>query len=300
MGSNAVFEQVPFDLAWIGETGYMTEALDLIPENSTKVLVGYQICHQMPDEALTPRRRHAIRSAWVSSTQGNVGSRPLSFKISHQRIEQEVRGLVDSVPYGRRINYNGRAIITPHQIVVKVTGEDHQPLPVGQNYDTIELWLPYVWRNSGKIQWLQSSHYTEHGTQLIPKYHDGFHRVCQHLINALIKMTAISFGKEPESRFYEKMYTQFLIIEREHERCARDIQTQAKRTRPMPLDSETANLHGTLQSLVHQNRHRHDPETLFASLRQALQHYYRYVMASKMTLCLSKDSPLLSLSEAVL
>lgn len=288
------YRQVAFDPTWIDETGFMLGALDLV-KSDNEMLVGFQILEESeePGEPGKVRRRQILRNIRTSSQGTAWGHRPMLFQIGYQKVIQEVRLLLERHGTGKRVPYNARAVLTPHQITVRAADSNWNLIdsPVASQ----EYWIPYRQSNvpQSSVRWLPLTQLPEEGSPWIPIYEDGFHRACLRIITLLIHNTGIALRQEQGGRKPQRgMQSLFLAIERDHEWCRRDIESQIKRTREAAGASAAKTVYDRLTKAIRPRLTAGHAEGLLEVLKDALHHYYQYCLATGIHLPLDEESPI--------
>lgn len=287
------YSQIEFDPAWIDETGFMVGALNYLPaERMNEILIGYQILREMPANEPVARRRHTLRNARAYSQSAAWGQRPMLFQIGYQKVVQEMKGILDQPSTSKRTPYNARAVITPHQIVVRAVGADWEHLDTA--VAARECWLPY--RHIHRPQerrWLQIGHVPDDGENWLPLFEDGYHRACLHLISLLFRNVGVALHQSFMSQGnLEGLRSVFLAIEKDHEACRRDVEMQTKRTRELLVADHGTQLHRQLQQAVRQSRYAQHLDELMDVLKTCLRLYYEYCLETGIRLPLDQQSPI--------
>lgn len=294
MSALVKYRQVPFDPSWIDETGFMLGALELLPASQdNEILIGFQIVEDpaLEDET-SSRRRHTLRNARVTSQSTPWGARPMVFQIGHRKVVQEMRCLMDQPGSSRRTPFNARAVITPHQIVVRAVGTEWEYL------DTVvairECWLPYQHvRSPNRRRWLPLGQVVDDGEQWLPLYEDGFHRACLHLLTLLFRNVGVALHQSLTlTGDVESTRSLYLAIEKNHELCRRDIEVQAKRTKSVCVTDNSHAMHRHLCRAVRESRHATHAEDLMEVLTSSLRLYYMYCLETDIRLPLDIESPI--------
>jgi len=287
------YTQVPFDSEWIDETGFMVNALDLLtPEQCDEILIGFQIVDDPSLEEATGRRRHTLRNARLMSQNTTWGQRPMMFQIGYQKVIQETRGIMDQPASARRVLFNARTVITPHQIVMKAVGSDWQHIdsPIAVK----ECWIPHYHRDFvTRRRWFQVGTVIDERDEWIPRFEDGFHRTCMHYLGLLFRSTGVAIHQGlSSSGNLEAVRSYFLAIERDHEACRRDIEAQIKRARSLCEHEHAQALYGQLLHAVRSSRAAFNADDLIDVLTASLRLYYEYCLETEVRLPLDAQSPI--------